>query len=80
MNPWDQNLRTQVAERDKKIESLEQELMISQSRSPNEQFKASPSDKEYYDKIYEKLKINKEAGILNVALSSTVATTVPSYC
>ncbi len=62
MNPWDKNLREQVAERDKKIESLEQELMISQGRSPNEQFKASPSDREYYDKVYEKLKINKEAG------------------
>jgi len=62
MNSWDQRYRTEIAEKDKAIEALQQELMISQGRSPNEQFKASPSDREYYDKIYEKLKINKEAG------------------
>lgn len=62
MNGWDQRYRTEIAEKDQEIESLKQELTISQGRSPNEQFKASPSDREYYDKVYEKLKINKEAG------------------
>ena len=60
MQTWDQRYRTEIAEKDKTIAAYE--LMISQGRSPNEQFKASPSDREYYDKVYKKLKINKEAG------------------
>ena len=64
-----ETLKQQLLEKFKKeYEQNEEEgrartrLQISQGRSPNEQFKASPSDREYYDKVYEKLKINKEAG------------------
>ena len=72
LTSWSKPLRIEKENLERENEGLEQEnqllketiggLTISQGRSPNEQFKASPSDREYYDKVYEKLKINKEAG------------------